>query len=191
MNYLAHMFLSQNTPQSMLGNFLGDFVKGTCQGNFPVDVVMGIQNHRKVDRFTDANDVVASSKKLISKSRSRFAGIIIDVAYDHFLSINWNRFSSTSLDESIQLIYNNLRKHDVRISDAVSLIIEKMINEDWLHAYGTMGGIDNTFRRISKRIKKENNLWSAVEDVEACYSDLNAHFLLFFPQIIDNLRVSQ
>jgi len=50
----------------MLGNFLGDFVKGTCQGNFPVDVVMGIQNHRKVDRFTDANDVVASSKKLIS-----------------------------------------------------------------------------------------------------------------------------
>ena len=190
MNYLAHMYLSKNTPDAMLGNFLGDFVKGNVEGRFPREVIDGIMHHRLVDHFTNSNAIVLSSKKLISPSRCRFSGIIIDVVYDHFLSRNWNRYSKTDLSEFIGTVYKNLGNQRASIPQTAKLIIEKMIQEDWLNSYGTIEGIDKTFKRISNRLKKENNLCSAVEELEIHYHSLNSHFLQFFPQVIQCLRRS-
>lgn len=190
MNYLAHLFFSDNTPHSMLGNLLGDFVKGTVEGKFALDVVEGIKSHRKVDTFTDSDDIVSSSRKLISKQRYRYAGIIIDVVYDHFLSRNWGLYSSDDLDEFIGIAYKNLANHKVRIPHNGERIIKKMIHEDWLRSYGTTEGIDETFKRISNRITRGNNLGTAVEELRLQYSILNADFLRFFPQLITHLRRS-
>ncbi len=188
MNYLAHLFLSNYTPDSMLGNLLGDFVKGNAQGRFPPEVFEGIMNHRMVDSLTDSNAVVSSSKKLISRPRCRFSGVIIDVVYDHFLYRNWNLYSGIEVDEFIKTIYGNLSKHAVKIPPRAELVIEKMIQEDWLSAYGTLEGIDATFRRMSKRLRRENTLSSAVEELEVHYHTLNSHFLRFFPQLINQMR---
>jgi acyl carrier protein phosphodiesterase len=175
----------------MLGNLMGDFVKGNVEGKFPREVVEGIINHRKVDTFTDSNNIVSLSKKLISKSRYSVSGIIIDVVYDHFLSRNWDLYSNTGLYEFIGTVYKNLGNHTVRIPQNVELIIEKMIKEDWLSSYETMEGIDKTFKRISKRMRRENTLWNAVEELEVNYDSLNMHFLQFFPELITHLRGSR
>jgi len=188
MNYLAHMYLSKITPEAMLGNFLGDFVKGDAAGRFPREVVEGIMHHRNVDHYTDTNAVVSSSKKLISPSRRRFSGIIIDIAYDHFLSRNWERYSAIDLSEFIGTIYKNLGNRTVVVPQRAEWVIERMIQEDWLSSYGTLEGIDKTFKRISKRLKKENTLCSAVEELETHYHSLNAHFSQFFPQAIRSQR---
>ncbi len=172
----------------MLGNFLGDFVTGNVQGRFPPEVVQGIMNHRKVDHFTDSNAIVLTSKSLISRPRRRLAGIIIDVLYDHFLSRNWSLYSGVDASEFIRNAYDTLSSHAVKIPPRAEFVIAKLIEEDWLSAYGTMEGIDTTFRRMSKRLKRENSLSSAVEELETHYDQLNLHFLRFFPELMDQMR---
>ena len=189
MNYLAHLFLSNHTPDSMLGNLLGDFVKGNAQDRFPPEVFEGIMNHRMVDLFTDSNAIVSSSKKLISRPRCRFSGVIVDIVYDHFLYRNWSMYSRIEVGEFIRMVYDNLSKHGVKIPPRAELIIAKLIQEDWLSAYGSLEGIDTTFRRMSKRLRRENTLSSAVEELEVHYHVLNSHFLRFFPQLIQQMRI--
>jgi acyl carrier protein phosphodiesterase len=174
----------------MLGNLLADFVKGNGEVKFPEEVVEGIRNHREVDTYTDSNDIVSLSRKLISKSRCLYSGVIIDVVYDHFLSRNWGLYSSTGLDEFIGTVYENLSNRTVRIPQIAGLIVKKMIKEDWLRSYKTMEGIDKTFKRISKRMRGENNLWTAVDELEVNNDSLNTHFLHFFPQLLKHLRGS-
>jgi len=191
MNYLAHMFLSDDTPLSMLGNFMGDFVKGNVEGKFEQEIVDGILHHRRVDHFTDSHAIVSSSKKLISQARCRFSGVIIDVLYDHFLSRNWSLYSKTRLDDFIERVYKKLHNHWRGIPPAAELCIEKMLKEDWLSSYGSPEGIDKTFKRISERLRRENNLCSAVEELENNYHVLNTHFLRFFPLLINHLGPDQ
>ena len=78
MNYLAHLLLAEDTEESLLGNFLGDFVKGNIGTRYSPAIARGILLHRKVDAFTDTHPITKSSRCLFSRQRRRYAGIIID-----------------------------------------------------------------------------------------------------------------
>ncbi len=184
MNYLAHMLCSNDTPASMLGNLLADFVKGDVEGRFPSEVAEGIRNHRRVDFFTDSHEVFAASRRLVSDSRRRYAGIIVDVVYDHFLATNWDRYNSLTLDEFVDRVYENLGRHHVAVPHPVPLVIKKMVSEDWLRSYRSVDSIDRTFRRISRRLRHENPLATAIEELEQNYDSLQGHFHSFFPQVV-------
>ena len=181
MNYLAHMLCSDETPSSMLGNFLADFVKGDVEGRFQPEVVEGIKHHRRADHFTDTHEAFAASRRLVSPSRRRYAGVIIDVLYDHFLATSWDRYCSTGLDEFVGRIYENLGRLGAGTPHPVPLIIEKMVAEDWLRSYRTIDGIDLTFRRISQRVLRDNPLSTAGEELKKNYDRLGDHFHSFFP----------
>ena len=185
MNYLAHMLCCDGSSRSMLGNFIADFVKGDVEGRFPREVVEGIRHHRRADHFTDSHEVFAASRRLVSGPRRRYAGVIIDVLYDHFLTIGWDRYCSTGLDEFVGRVYENLgMRQDVGVPHPVPMVIEKIVREDWLRSYGTVEGIDRTFRRISRRLRRENSLDTAVEELERNYDLLGDHFHTFFPQVL-------
>ncbi len=185
------MLCSNDTPRSMLGNFIADFVKGDVEGRFPHEVVEGIRHHRKADLFTDTHEVFRACRRLVSSPRRRYAGIIIDVLYDHFLATNWNRYCSTSLDNFVIQVYENLRRHhDVGVPHPVPMVIEKMVQEDWLRSYRTVEGIDRTFKRISRRLRHENPLDTAIEELECNHDLLQDHFHNFFPQVLVRFRVS-
>ncbi len=185
MNYLAHMLCSDDTPSSMLGNFIADFVKGDVEGRFPREVVEGIRHHRRADHFTDSHEVFAASRRLVSPPRRRYAGVIIDVLYDHFLAKSWGQYCSRTLDEFVGRVYENLGRHaDVGLPQPVPMVIEKMVREDWLRSYRTAEGIDRTFRRISRRLQRENNLDTAAQELEQNYDLLQDHFHSFFPQVM-------
>lgn len=191
MNYLAHMLCSDDTPASMLGNFLADFVKGDVEGRFPREVVEGIRRHREADFFTDSHEVFGASRRLVSVPRRRYAGVIIDVVYDHFLTTSWDRYSSRGLDEFVGRVYENLGRNRVAVPHPVPMVIERMAREDWLRSYGTADGIDRTFRRISRRIRRENPLATAVEELEHNYDLLRDHFHCFFPQLLARFSEEQ
>jgi len=184
MNYLAHMLCSDDSPASMLGNFIADFVKGDVEGRFPREVAEGIRHHRRADHFTDSHEVFGASRRLVSQPRRRYAGIIIDVLYDHFLTASWDRYCSRGLDEFVGRVYENLGRHDIAVPDPVPMVIEKMVREDWLRSYGTAEGIDRTFRRISRRLRRANPLDTAVEELERNYDPLRDHFHSFIPQVM-------
>lgn len=188
MNYLGHMLCCDDTPLSMLGNFIADFVKGGAEGRFPPEVVAGIRHHRRVDLYTDFHETVRASRRLVSGPRRRYAGVIIDVLYDHFLATSGDRYCSTGLDELIGRVYENLGRHRIMAPHPAPMVIERMAAEDWFRSYRTMGGIDRTFRRISRRLRRENPLDTAVAELEQNYELLSSHFHTFFPQVLSRLR---
>ena len=109
MNYLAHLFLSEGTPESLIGNLLGDFVKGTAVNLYSEEIRKGIDLHRKVDSYTDSHAIVRSSKSLVSSHRRRFAGVLIDVFYDHFLVKNWLEYSEIPVPDFSLDVYKLLQ----------------------------------------------------------------------------------
>ena len=93
MNYLAHLYLAEDSDESLLGNLLGDFVKGRLEEQYSPEIIKGIKTHRKVDAYTDFNQNFLACKKLLRPDRRRFAGIIVDMSFDHFLAKNWADYS--------------------------------------------------------------------------------------------------
>jgi acyl carrier protein phosphodiesterase len=188
MNYLAHLFCSPGSPDVQLGSFIADFVKGRVDGRFPRAVAEGIRDHRKADLFTDSHEFFSASRRLISRERRRFAGVIIDVLYDHFLTTGWDRYASVGLDEFVGTVYANLGRHEAPLPHPVPLVIGRMVREDWLRSYGTVDGLDRTFWRNSRRLSRENTLGSAVAELEANYSALHVHFHRFFPDLLAHVK---
>ena len=74
MNYLGHLYLAEDNPESLIGNLLGDFVKGSISDAYSLEIRKGIALHRKVDLFTDSHTTVRASLNRISPARRRFAG---------------------------------------------------------------------------------------------------------------------
>ena len=98
MNYLAHLYLAKDSTELMIGGILGDFVKGTLKDQYPNEIKQGIELHRKIDTYTDSHVMTRASRRLYSPERRRFAGIIVDLCYDHFLYRHWSTFSDTALE---------------------------------------------------------------------------------------------
>ncbi len=189
MNFLAHLYLAEDTDESILGNLLGDFVKGSPSGLYSDEIVKGIMTHRNVDKFTDSHAITKESKLLFSLPRRRYAGIIIDVTNDHYLSKHWSQFSDKDLDNFIHDVYRTLERHQQILPPSLARIIPFMIEDDWLGSYSKLGGVSNALGGISRRFARKFNrdieLAGAIEEVEANYLELEEAFLNFFPELID------
>ena len=107
MNYLAHLFLSEDIPEGRIGNFLGDFVKTSPLDQYPLLMRRGIALHHKIDLYTDTHSVVHTSIKRITPDRRRYAGVLIDVFYDHFLAVHWSQYSAIPLHDFARLASAN------------------------------------------------------------------------------------
>ncbi len=87
MNFLAHLYLSDNQPELMVGNMIGDFVKGKkALSNYPDGICKGIMLHRKIDLFTDNHSLVFKTKHCFPQNGRRYASVVLDMLYDHFLA---------------------------------------------------------------------------------------------------------
>jgi len=195
MNYLAHIYLAEDTEESLLGNVMGDFVKGHIGGGLHPEIVKGIRTHRKVDVFTDSHEVFIASRRLISPGRRRFSGIIMDLAFDHLLAKNWSSYSDSDLGALIRKTYDVLLRRKDVLPEKFRLSLPRMIEEDWLGSYRTMEGagiaIDRISGRLKRRFGRENTLIGAIEEVERNYGELESNFNAFFPELIsfvENLR---
>jgi acyl carrier protein phosphodiesterase len=188
MNYLAHIYLAEGSEESILGNMMGDFVKGALGNSYDPEIEKGIWTHRKIDVFTDSHEMFKASKKLMSPDRRRFAGIILDLAFDHFLAKNWPSYSDTDLDRFIQKTYELLKKHIPVLPERMRHSLPRMIEEDWLGSYCTLEGtgraIDRISERLRRRFNRENTLSGAIAEVKTNYIELESNFNAFFPQLI-------
>ena len=97
MNFLAHIYLSGEDEKLMVGNFIGDYVKGKDYENYPTPIREGILLHRQIDFFTDSHSQFREAKKLLVEEFGLYSGIIIDLLYDHLLAKNWNNYSEQNL----------------------------------------------------------------------------------------------
>lgn len=186
MNYLAHIYLADNNDESRLGNFFGDFVNKALENDFEHAVRNGIFMHRKLDCFTDSNPFFLESKRRISMENRRFAGVLIDIFYDHFLAKNWSDYSSIPLDEYADNFYGLLKRHSGSLPDKLTRRMPVMIEENWLLSYKEISGIEKPLERIARKFSKSSRpLVDPVDELMRNYKSLQNDFQSFFPCAIE------
>lgn len=183
MNYLAHLYLAEGSSESLVGSILGDFVKGAIQDKYSQGVKRGIELHRKIDTYTDSHETTRASRNLFSPLRRRFAGIIVDLCYDHFLYRHWHQFSEVELGGFISHVYDILLAPGAMLPERLRAMIPVMIREDWLGSYRDLQGVEQALNRLSKRITQGDRLLGAIEEIKHHYLKLEADFLFFFPDL--------
>ena len=184
MNFLAHMYLSCDREELLIGNFIADFVRNRDLDTYPEDIRKGIMLHRRIDSYTDSHPVVLRSVRRLYPRHSKYASVIIDVFYDHLLAINWERYSDRSLAGFADEAYQVLEKHVEGMPAVLQRRLPHMIADNWLIRYASFDGVAFTMERMKSRASKPQLLDDAVESLIQGYEDFNAEFNLFFPDII-------
>ena len=188
MNYLAHFYLAEQSSEGLLGSLLGDFVKGRLDDRFPASVRRGIALHRAIDSFTDAHPRHLQSRNRISRERRRYAGVIIDVCYDHFLCRHWSQYAGESLSGFTERVYGVLAEHRQELPDRLQRIVARMIAGDWLRSYAELDNVGLALDGIARRIERRNPLAGAQAEIEANYAALDRDFRRFFPDLESRSR---
>lgn len=186
MNFLAHLALAGPDDASRIGNILGDFEKGTpdsLRERLPSAVVTGIMMHRHLDRYTDSHPLFLTSKNLLKPERRRFAGIAIDIFFDHFLSKHWSNFHPGTTTHFIAEVYQLFERHPEWLGSHFGPLVPRIKSENWLGTYQTITGVEFTLQRIATRSHKFEPLIHSVEDLTSNYLEFENLFLQFYPQI--------
>jgi acyl carrier protein phosphodiesterase len=185
MNFLAHLYLSANDDDIKTGNFIGDSVKGRAFLKYKLKVQQGILLHRKIDRFTDTHLVTKEISMLLKEKYGRYSGIVIDVFYDHFLSINWIKYSNVPLNIFVNSCYKALVKNFLILPAQVRNFLPILIAKNRLLSYLKLDGIENALITMSKYTSLPNESDFALEVIEANYQYINNQFLLFFDEVLE------
>ena len=195
MNYLAHAFLSRSSPELLIGGLLGDFVKGRERlQQYSPAVCAGILLHRAIDRYTDAHPTVHSSCALISPARRRFAGILVDVFYDHFLACHWQRYTEQPLEDFTRQVYATLLPRMASYPERLQRLLPRMAADDWLASYAEIESVDAALHGIARRFQRFARaavLADGVQELLHHYATIEQHFLDFFPELIGFVETEQ
>jgi acyl carrier protein phosphodiesterase len=185
MNYLAHIFLSGIEDEIVIGNFIGDYVKGKDYNNYPAIIRKGIMLHRRIDSYTDGHKIVHQSMSYFAPRYRKYAGIIIDILYDHFLVVDWDKFSPQPLDDFKANLFDILKRYHSVLPERVQFFIPSFIKNDWIDTYSTVDGILSVFYFMSMRTSLPNESEYAREILRKYYVQLQSEFLTYFPEIIN------
>ncbi len=183
MNYLAHLYLSAPTDDAWLGSLLGDFVKGPLDDRYNEAITRAIALHRYIDSFTDAHPVVLRSKARVSAERRRYAGVMIDMFYDHFLAKYWREFHDVPLHTFTASIYSMLARRHAILPERLQRIAPGMAQRDWLGSYADVRSIRTALDRMGERLTRENRLLDSADELVEHYAGLEADFRAFLPLV--------
>jgi acyl carrier protein phosphodiesterase len=185
MNFLAHLRLSGDNEQIMVGNFVADHIRGNKIKRYPSNVIVGIELHRKIDYYTDHHPVFVQSRERLHEKYHKYAGVIMDIFYDHFLAVNWKNYSEIDLHSFVSFCYGVLLKNYTLLPAHTKRILPFIILQNWLVNYSNMQGLQRSFDGMAKRAKFNSNMDKVIFDLKKDYKLYEAEFKLFFPDIIE------
>lgn len=189
MNYLAHLYLARPAPEAMLGALLGDFVFGLAAlQDWGAVERREILVHRQVDRYTDGHPLVVASRRLFGQGRQRYAGIALDVYYDHCLARDWDRYCDIPLDAFTTAFYRHLLARADELPERLRRIAPMMAGNDWLGSYRRRDSVDLAVTRIATRLSRNGErLVQCLDDLRQHEAQVAAGFDAFFPQLVDHV----
>jgi acyl carrier protein phosphodiesterase len=183
LNYLAHLFLAGSHPEMILGNFIADHVKGKEILNYPETVRKGIVMHRAIDTYTDQHPVVKQSIARLRNDFHKYAGVIVDMYYDHFLSAQWDEYSHTDIHEFTKTRYDTLNSFHAILPARSARLLFYMERQNWLLSYANLDGMQQAFNGMSRRTTFISNMEFAVANLKSGYTEFGDEFRLFFPDL--------
>ncbi len=183
MNFLAHLYLSGDNPQVQIGNFIGDHVKGRDYEKYAPMIKQGILLHRKIDHFTDTHPIVKSSIKRLSDRYGRYAGIVTDVFYDHYLGVNWSQYSDVPLHQYVSKVHKVLLRNYFSLPAAVRRFLPFMVKSRRLETYATRDGIYKSLNIMANYSSLPDEASWAMQQMDAHNQSFNDEFVAFFEEV--------
>ncbi|WP_374173335.1 ACP phosphodiesterase [Flavobacterium tructae] len=181
MNFLAHIYLSGENDLIKIGNFMADGIRGKQFEHFPEDVQKGILLHRFIDTYTDSHDIFRQSTKRLHEKYHHYAGVIVDIVYDHFLAKNWEKYSDEKLDRFVNRFYRSLHGNYPILTEKTQDLMPYMIKQNWLLSYQTVEGIHQILTQMDRRrSKNQSNMQFATAELKEFYPEFEREFTLFF-----------
>lgn len=183
MNFLSHLYLSGKSTEIIIGNFIGDFVKGAKMEDYPPEITKGIKLHREIDFFTDNHPVVMQSKDKLRAKHGHYAGVVVDMFYDHFLAVNWELYHPQPLKIFADNIYALLQQNIDYLPQGAQYMLPYMIRNNWLVSYAEIKGIDQACKGIASRTKFDSKMETASLLLEENYNEFKKEFESYLPII--------
>lgn len=188
MNYLAHLYYAGDDSDSILGNFLGDFIKGKIEDhNFSATTQAGIKLHRKIDKHADNKIISLLKQNSIHFNQRRYAGITFDLACDHFLALYWKDFHCDAIAHFAEQKIAALKTQEILLPEKGRQVLARMIEYKWLENYQDLKFLEQVFIGIHKRFPRENAIDLAFADLKNNYSALEESCLIFIKQLEEDI----
>lgn len=185
MNYLAHIYLSGDSDEIKVGNFIGDYVKGNKYLDFPEQVAFGIRMHRHIDSFTDQHDTARVFMNILRPGYGRYAGIVADIFFDHFLASNWSEYSIYTLRQFSKHTHAVLLSNFGLLPWRVKQFLPFLIQHKRLESYANHENMVQVLEIMSRRTSlPENSKWAAEMLVQE-YDQFEILFRSFFTELVD------
>lgn len=186
LNFLAHQYLSGENEALRFGNFIADFVKGNKFLNYEKDIQLGILYHREIDWFTDNHSITRESTSLLRNDFGKYAGVALDVYFDHFLSKNWSEYSKIALKDYTRSTYAIVNANKDKCPPRALHMLRYMKRDDWLFNYQFPEAVGRSLKGISSRTNFDSGLEKGKEVLIREYDYLKSAFEIFIADIISN-----
>ncbi|WP_133478889.1 ACP phosphodiesterase [Cognatilysobacter segetis] len=187
MNWLAHLYLARHSDAALLGALLGDFAAGSNGlERFGRVEHAEILLHRRIDRFTDTHPDVTALRAQFPEGHRRFAGVVLDVYFDHLLSRDWPTRAPAAppLDAFTARVYDVLRERHADLPPRLQAIAPRMAASDWLGSYRERDSVDRAVTRMAGRLSRQGErLVATLDDLRRVEPLAEATFDAFFPDL--------
>ncbi|MEG5264550.1 ACP phosphodiesterase [Pseudomonas sp. JDS28PS106] len=184
MNYLAHLHLGGQRPAQLLGSLYGDFVKGLLAGRFAPELEASIRLHRSIDAFTDSHPLILNALARFPAEQRRYAGIMLDVFFDHCLARDWHLHADMPLEAFTRNVYAVLRA-EPDLPGRLAAIAPRMAAQDWLGSYRDFEVLEQVLAGISRRLSRPEALAGGMRQLRTLYQPLSDDFAAFYPVLQD------
>ena len=167
---------------------MGDYVKGRNYLHLPEQVRKGILIHRDIDHFTDSHPITRRSRRRLVEKYHKYAGIIIDILYDHFLASLWKDYCNIPLEQFVDNTYGILKRNYKVLPIGIKVWFPTFLENNWMLAYQTVDGIALVLDRMSANTSLPDHTAYAIEVLRERYDAFTEDFREFFPEIISFLE---
>lgn len=163
MNFLGHLYFSDNDHELMYCNLYGDSVKGKDLSKYPIFLANGITLHRSIDSYIDTHPKVLELRHELSPKLNKVSSIAIDLYFDHLLAKNWSKYSTIPFRkfcDDFKLFHS---EYETYFNEDFLFLLDKLKKEDWIYNYQFPHGLEFACKGLSRRIKFKNDLYKAPE----------------------------
>lgn len=162
---------------------MADGIHGHKLEDFPPGIQKGIMLHRAIDTFTDSHPIFRQSTRRLHPQYHHYAGVIVDIYYDHFLAKNWQDYHSMPLQEYAASFYRLLEQNNDILTQRTKAMIPHMIRQDWLASYATVDGIGGILCQMDRRTKNKSGMERSVNELKDYYGEFEKEFTAFFTEV--------
>lgn len=188
MNFLGHLYLAGAEKDIRLGNFIADHIKGIPLTAYPSRVAEGIVMHRAIDYFTDSHPAMGEARQYFREGYNKYAGVVLDVVLDYFLSQTWSEYSPTRLRSFIYRFYLQMVCRYRMLPPFWKRMLPTLIRDNRIYRYRTVEGICESLDIMARTTSLPDHSATVGRVLTGQYEDILPLFHRFMHDIIGEME---